>query len=70
MALRKMLCLCPWRYGLTLTRWPLVAPLGYLGLIPMLDPPRHDTAETIARAQELGVSVKMLTGGTSCEDEK
>ncbi|PKI84849.1 P-type H(+)-exporting transporter [Malassezia vespertilionis] len=33
-----------------------------LGLLPMFDPPRADTAATIAEAQSLGVSVKMLTG--------
>lgn len=33
-----------------------------LGLLPMFDPPRSDTAATIAEAQSLGVSVKMLTG--------
>lgn len=33
-----------------------------LGLLPMFDPPRADTAATIAEAQSLGISVKMLTG--------
>lgn len=33
-----------------------------LGLLPMFDPPRSDTAATIAEAQNLGVGVKMLTG--------
>ncbi|EIM83596.1 plasma-membrane proton-e [Stereum hirsutum FP-91666 SS1] len=33
-----------------------------LGLLPMFDPPRSDTAQTIAEAGELGVKVKMLTG--------
>ncbi|KDN53400.1 putative PMA1-H+-transporting P-type ATPase [Tilletiaria anomala UBC 951] len=33
-----------------------------LGLLPMFDPPRSDTAATIAEAQNLGISVKMLTG--------
>lgn len=33
-----------------------------LGLLPMFDPPRADTAATIAEAQFLGVGVKMLTG--------
>lgn len=33
-----------------------------LGLLPMFDPPRADTAATIAEAQSLGVTVKMLTG--------
>ncbi|TFY83751.1 hypothetical protein EWM64_g257 [Hericium alpestre] len=33
-----------------------------LGLLPMFDPPRSDTAQTIGEAGELGVRVKMLTG--------
>lgn len=33
-----------------------------LGLLPMFDPPRTDTAQTIAEAGRLGVRVKMLTG--------
>lgn len=33
-----------------------------LGMYPMFDPPRDDTARTIADAQNLGLSVKMLTG--------
>ncbi|KAM9963911.1 hypothetical protein ACTFIW_005552 [Dictyostelium discoideum] len=32
------------------------------GLIPLFDPPRHDTEDTIKRALEMGVSVKMITG--------
>jgi H+-transporting ATPase len=32
------------------------------GLIPMFDPPRDDTQETIHRAENLGVEVKMITG--------
>jgi len=34
----------------------------FIGLIPLLDPPRHDTKETIDHAIELGVGVKMITG--------
>ncbi|MBZ0199909.1 MAG: plasma-membrane proton-efflux P-type ATPase, partial [Ignavibacteriaceae bacterium] len=34
----------------------------YVGLIPLFDPPRDDSAETIKIAQSLGVSVKMITG--------
>ena len=34
----------------------------YLGIITFLDPPREDTAETIRRAREYGVGVKMITG--------
>ena len=33
-----------------------------LGMYPMFDPPREDTAHTITEAQNLGLSVKMLTG--------
>jgi H+-transporting ATPase len=33
-----------------------------LGIMPCLDPPRHDTAQTIAEAKSLGLSIKMLTG--------
>lgn len=33
-----------------------------LGMLPMFDPPREDTAQTIAEAKFLGLSVKMLTG--------
>ncbi|KAL8521644.1 hypothetical protein ACS0TY_011970 [Phlomoides rotata] len=36
--------------------WQLV------GLLPLFDPPRHDSAETIRRALNLGVNVKMITG--------
>jgi H+-transporting ATPase len=37
-------------------------PWQLLGMLPMFDPPRDDTASTIAEAQILGLSVKMLTG--------
>ncbi|KAJ1944667.1 ATPase 4, plasma membrane-type, partial [Linderina pennispora] len=33
-----------------------------IALLPIFDPPRHDTKETIDRAIELGVHVKMITG--------
>nr|ODN94592.1 plasma-membrane proton-efflux P-type ATPase [Cryptococcus depauperatus CBS 7855] len=33
-----------------------------LGMLCMFDPPRTDTAKTIAEAHDLGISVKMLTG--------
>lgn len=32
------------------------------GMLTFLDPPRHDTKETIARARALGIEVKMITG--------
>eukprot|EP01018_Ginkgo_biloba_P001579 Gb_40480 [translate_table: standard] len=37
-------------------------PWQFIGLMPLFDPPRHDSAETIRRALNLGVSVKMITG--------
>ncbi|TXG46784.1 hypothetical protein EZV62_026078 [Acer yangbiense] len=37
-------------------------PWQFLGLLPLFDPPRHDSAETIRRALNLGVNVKMITG--------
>lgn len=33
--------------------------------MPLFDPPRHDSAETIRRALNLGVNVKMITGECS-----
>ncbi|KAI8467454.1 MAG: putative plasma membrane-type proton ATPase [Monoraphidium minutum] len=38
------------------TKW------DFVGLVPLFDPPRHDTAETIRRCQEKGIAVKMVTG--------
>lgn len=37
-------------------------PWMFVGLLPLFDPPRHDSAETIRRALNLGVNVKMITG--------
>ena len=34
----------------------------FLGILTFSDPPRHDTKETIERAQKLGIEVKMITG--------
>lgn len=31
-------------------------------MLPLFDPPRHDSADTIRRALDLGVNVKMITG--------
>jgi H+-transporting ATPase len=42
--------------GIAGKRWTMT------GLIPMFDPPRDDTEETIRRAENLGVEVKMITG--------
>ncbi len=44
------------REGCDAGRW------RFLGLLPLSDPPRPDSAETIRRATEHGVEVKMLTG--------
>ncbi|KAJ7950802.1 Plasma membrane ATPase [Quillaja saponaria] len=37
-------------------------PWEFVGLLPLFDPPCHDSAETIRRALDLAVSVKMITG--------
>src|SRR6059058_2367597 len=37
-------------------------PWEFLGILPLLDPPRPDSKSTIARAREYGVEVKMVTG--------
>uniref|UniRef100_A0A7I4E7P3 Plasma membrane ATPase n=1 Tax=Physcomitrium patens TaxID=3218 RepID=A0A7I4E7P3_PHYPA len=37
-------------------------PWVFCGLLPLFDPPRHDSADTIRRALNLGVNVKMITG--------
>ena len=37
-------------------------PWELLGIVPCLDPPRHDTAKTVREAQALGLKIKMLTG--------
>jgi H+-transporting ATPase len=34
----------------------------FLGLLPLFDPPREDSAETIKHAGEHGIAVKMVTG--------
>lgn len=34
----------------------------FLGVLPLSDPPRPDSKETIATAMQLGIDVKMLTG--------
>src|SRR5436309_2903939 len=38
------------------------APWAFLGILPLLDPPRPDSKSTIAQAREYGVQVKMVTG--------
>ena len=37
-------------------------PWQFLGILPLFDPPRPDSKETIARAVAYGVQVKMVTG--------
>jgi H+-transporting ATPase len=37
-------------------------PLELLGLIPLYDPPREDSADVLRQMQEYGVRVKMITG--------
>ena len=37
-------------------------PWEHLGIMPCLDPPRHDTAKTVKEAVALGLKIKMLTG--------
>jgi H+-transporting ATPase len=37
-------------------------PWTMVGLMPIFDPPRHDTKETIEQAIAMGVEVKMITG--------
>jgi H+-transporting ATPase len=34
----------------------------FLGVLPLFDPPRPDSRQTIATAEEMGVKVKMVTG--------
>merc|ERR1719238_2052091 len=37
-------------------------PMKYAGTLPIMDPPRIDTAETIAKIKHASVDVKMITG--------
>jgi H+-transporting ATPase len=34
----------------------------FLGVLPLFDPPREDSAQTLATAKDMGVTVKMVTG--------
>ena len=34
----------------------------FLGVLPLLDPPREDSKQTISKARQMGVGVKMITG--------
>ncbi|OIV99783.1 hypothetical protein TanjilG_26121 [Lupinus angustifolius] len=44
------------------TKESVGTPWQFVGLLPLFDPPRHDSAETIRKALNLGVNVKMITG--------
>jgi H+-transporting ATPase len=37
-------------------------PWRFLGLVPLFDPPRDDSVETIAQAKAMGLEVRMVTG--------
>lgn len=37
-------------------------PMQFAGILPIMDPPRHDTKETIRKIKEAHVAVKMITG--------
>jgi H+-transporting ATPase len=37
-------------------------PFQFVGILPMLDPPRIDTSQTIKLLQQAGINVKMITG--------
>jgi len=41
---------------------PDEGPMVLAGIVPMLDPPRHDTALTVHRIRSAHVDVKMITG--------
>jgi H+-transporting ATPase len=38
------------------------SPWQFLGILPLFDPPREDSAETISQARNHGIAVKMVTG--------
>jgi len=40
----------------------VAAPWTYVSVVPIFDPPRHDTVETVRRVRAQGVDVKMATG--------
>jgi H+-transporting ATPase len=47
---------------LGVARADLNGPWRFLGLLPLFDPPREDSARTIAQAKTHGIAVKMVTG--------
>lgn len=44
------------------TKESIGGPWEFMGLLPIFDPPRHDSGDTIKKALQLGVNVKMITG--------
>lgn len=44
------------------TKESIGGPWEFMGLLPIFDPPRHDSGDTIEKALHLGVNVKMITG--------
>lgn len=36
--------------------------MQFAGIVPMIDPPRHDTAEVISKLNDNGIEVRMITG--------
>ncbi|KAF9287999.1 hypothetical protein BGZ68_000954 [Mortierella alpina] len=48
--------------GVARTRPGSMDEFELIGMIALIDPPRPDSAETIARCQHMGVDVKMVTG--------
>ncbi|KAJ3207786.1 hypothetical protein HK099_000197 [Clydaea vesicula] len=48
--------------GVARTIDPEMTKFEVVGMIALLDPPRHDSADTIKECKKLGVSVKMITG--------
>jgi H+-transporting ATPase len=48
--------------ALAVARADASGPWTFLGILPLFDPPRPDSKETIARAEAYGVAVKMVTG--------
>jgi H+-transporting ATPase len=47
---------------LGVARSPDGAAWEFLGILPLLDPPREDSAQTIADAKRHGIEIKMVTG--------
>jgi H+-transporting ATPase len=48
--------------GVARTRGGSMEEFELIGMIALIDPPRPDSAETIARCKHMGVDVKMVTG--------